>query len=117
MIERRGGLIVNVTSACAKFAWPGWSVYSAAKAGLAMFSRCPHAEPRPHGIAVTVLTPGGSNTGFQASAGISGFDWDESESLRPEHVAHAALSIAAMPPGAAVPEIVAYGMAQEIIPF
>lgn len=117
MKEQKSGLIINVTSACAHFAWPGWAVYSAAKAGAAMFSRSLYTEVRPHGIAVTVLTPGGSNTGFQKNAGIDVFGWDESDSLRPEHIAEAALAVAVMPKGGVVPEMIVYGQSQEIIPF
>lgn len=111
------GLIINVTSACHKFAWPGWSVYSAAKIGVSMFSRCLYAELRPHGIAVTVLVPGGANTGFQQAACINNSGGELMEQLRPEHIAHAALSVATMPAGGVVPEVVVYGMAQEIMPF
>lgn len=114
---QKEGLIINVTSACAKFAWPGWSVYSAAKAGLSMFSRCLYTELQEHNVAVSVITPGGSNTGFQAGANIDSFEQDESNSLRPEHIAEAAKSIASMPKGGVVPEMVVYGMSQQIQPF
>lgn len=117
MKQQGSGLIINISSACAKFAWPGWSVYSAAKAGLSMFSRCLYTELRPHGVGVTVVVPGGANTGFQSAAGIESFDWQEEESLRPEHIAHAVLAIATMPQGAVVPEMVVYGMSQTIEPF
>lgn len=117
MKKQGEGLIINLTSACAKFAWPEWSVYSAAKAGLSMLSRCLHAELRPFGIGVSVIVPGGSNTGFQKNAGIGTFEWDESLALRPEHIADAAFGIVNMPKGGFVPEMVVYGMEQEVIPF
>ena len=62
------GKIINVSSACDRRSWQGWSVYSAAKAGVNAFTKCLYTELRPHGIAVTLLVPGGSNTGFQAAA-------------------------------------------------
>lgn len=117
MKQQGQGLIINLTSACAKFAWPEWSVYSAAKTGLSMLSRCLHAELRPHGIGVSVIVPGGSNTGFQQGAGIGAFEWDEENALRPEHIAEAAYGIVSLPQGGFVPEIVVYGMEQEVIPF
>jgi len=117
MKKQKFGLIINLTSACAKFAFPEWSVYSAAKTGLSMFSRCLQAELRPSGIGVSVIIPGGSNTGFQQSAGLDSSDWDEANALRPEHIAEAAFSIVNMPQGGFVPEMVVYGMEQEIIPF
>ena len=39
MAKRRRGVIVNISSVCALHAWPGWSVYTAAKAGLLKFIR------------------------------------------------------------------------------
>ena len=117
MKKQKSGLIMNITSVCEKLGFPGWSIYSAAKAGLSMFSRCLYTELRPEGIAVTVIVPGGSNTGFQKEAGIDNFDWKEEASLRPEHIAHAAYSVATLPAGAVMPEIIVYGMSQELVPF
>ncbi len=117
MKKQGNGLIINLTSACHKFAWPEWSVYSAAKTGLSMLSRCLYAELRPFGIGVSVIVPGGSNTGFQQDAGIGVFEWNEANALRPEHIAEAACCIVNMPQGGIVPEMVVYGMEQEVIPF
>ena len=117
MKKQGGGLIINLTSACAKFAWPQWSVYSASKAGLSMFSRCLHAELRPFHIGVSVIVPGGANTGFQKNAGINNFGWNEENALRPEHIAEAAHGIVFMSKGAVVPEMVVYGMEQDVVPF
>lgn len=115
--KQQQGLIINITSACACFAWPGWATYSAAKAGLEMFSRCLYTEVQQDNIAVSVITPGGSNTGFQKDAGIDQMAWDESQALRSEHIAEAVFSIVNMPKGGVVPKMIVYGMAQEIIPF
>jgi NAD(P)-dependent dehydrogenase (short-subunit alcohol dehydrogenase family) len=117
MKKQGGGLIINLTSACVKFAWPEWGVYSAAKIGVSMLSRCLNAELRPHGIRISEIIPGASNTGFQASAGVSGSDWNEANALRPEHIADAAFSLVNMTDGGIVPEMAVYGMEQEIIPF
>ncbi len=117
MKKQGGGLIINLTSACAKFAWPQWSVYSAAKTGLSMFSRCLHAELRSSNIGVSVIVPGGSNTGFQKNSGINNFGWNEENALRPEHIAEAAHAIVFMSKGAIVPEMVVYGMEQDVVPF
>jgi short-subunit dehydrogenase len=117
MKKQGGGLIINLTSACAKFAWPEWSVYSAAKGGLSLFSRCLHAELRGEGIAVSVIVPGGSNTGFQQSSNIGTFEWNEENALRPEHIAEAAYAIVTQPAGSVIPEMVVYGMEQDVVPF
>lgn len=109
------GKIVNVSSACDRRSWPGWSVYSAAKAGLNAFTRCLYTELRPHGIAVMLLVPGGSNTGFQASAnGVNPFQWDEELAVRPEHFADMVYQACALTRGGVVTELVLYGLAQDV---
>ena len=57
MCARRTGAIINISSVCALYAWPTWSVYTAAKAGLAKFSHGLYNECRPYGVRVTCLTP------------------------------------------------------------
>ncbi len=109
------GKIINVSSACDRRSWPGWSVYSAAKAGLNAFTRCLYTELRPHGIAVTLLVPGGSNTGFQAAAaGVNKFEWDEELAVRPEHFADMVYQTCALTKGGCVTELVLYGLAQDV---
>lgn len=109
------GKIINVSSACDRRAWQGWSVYSAAKAAVNQFTRCLYTELRPHGVAVTLLVPGGSNTGFQAAAnGVSKFEWDEELAVRPEHFADMVYQTCALTRGGCVTELVLYGLAQDV---
>jgi len=109
------GKIINVSSACDRRSWLGWSVYSAAKAAVNAFTRCLYTELRPHGIAVMLLVPGGSNTGFQASAaGVNKFEWDEELAVRPEHFADMVYQTCALTKGACVSELVLYGLAQDV---
>ena len=71
IMQRQGsGLIVNIGSACSTHAWPGWSVYSAAKAGLLQFSRCLLTELRPHGVRVTSVLPSWGQTDFTEGANL-----------------------------------------------
>ena len=113
--KQKFGKIFNVSSACDRRSWPGWSVYSAAKAAVNAFTRCLYTELRPHGIAVTLIVPGGSNTGFQsAAAGVSKFDWDEELAVRPEHFADMVYQSCALTKGACVSELVLYGLAQDV---
>ena len=112
--KQKYGKIINVSSACEKRSWPGWSVYSAAKSGVNSFSRCLYTELRPHGISVTTLVPGGSNTNFQNAQGVSKFEWDESMAVRPEHFADMLYQICALSKGACVSEIILYGLAQDV---
>lgn len=112
------GKIINVSSACDRRSWQGWSVYSAAKAGVNAFTKCLYTELRPHGIAVTLLVPGGSNTGFQAAAaGVAKFEWDEELAVRPEHFADMVYQTCALSRGGCVSEMVVYGLAQDVSGF
>jgi len=109
------GKIINVSSACDRRSWPGWSVYSAAKAAVNSFTRCLYTELRPHGIAVGLVVPGGANTGFQAAAaGVSKFEWDEELAVRPEHFADMVYQTCALTKGGCVTELVLYGLAQDV---
>jgi NAD(P)-dependent dehydrogenase (short-subunit alcohol dehydrogenase family) len=112
------GKIINVSSACDRRSWPGWSVYSAAKAGVNQFTKCLYTELRPCGVAVTLLVPGGSNTGFQAAAqGVNKFEWDEELAVRPEHFADMVYQVCALTRGGCVPEMLVYGLAQDVSGF
>ncbi len=116
--RQRSGKIINVSSVCDRRSWPGWSVYSAAKAGVNAFSKCLYTELRPHGVGVTLLVPGGSNTGFQAAAaGVQKFQWDEELAVRPEHFADMVYQTCALTRGGCVSEMVLIGLAQDISGF
>ena len=113
--KQKFGKILNVSSACDRRSWPGWSVYSAAKAAVNAFTRCLYTELRPHGIGVMLLVPGGSNTGFQAAAaGADTFEWDEELAVRPEHFADMVYQTCALTKGGVVTELVLYGLAQDV---
>lgn len=115
--KQQYGKIINVSSVCDRRSWPGFSVYSAAKAGVREFSKCLYTELRPHGVAVTTLVPGGSNTGFQKADGLQKFEWDEAWAVRPEHFADALYMICALSQGGCVSELCLYGIAQDISGF
>ncbi|HET6438095.1 MAG TPA: SDR family oxidoreductase [Anaeromyxobacter sp.] len=116
--KQRFGKIINVSSVCDRRSWPGWAVYSAAKAGVNAFTKCLYTELRPHGIAVMLVVPGGSNTGFQAAAqGVQKFEWDESLAVRPEHFADMVYQACALSRGGCVSELVLIGLAQDISGF
>jgi len=109
------GKIINVSSACDRRSWSGWSVYSAAKAAVNSFTRCLYTELRPHGICVMLLVPGGSNTGFQAAAeNVQRFEWDEKLAVRSEHFADMVYQACALTKGGCVTELLLYGLAQDV---
>ena len=109
------GKIINVSSACDRRSWSGWSVYSAAKAAVNAFTRCLYTELRPHGICVGLLVPGGSNKGFQAAAeNVEDFEWEEEMAVRPEHFADMVYQACALTKGGCATEMVIYGLAQDV---
>lgn len=58
MLKARGGAIVNVGSVSGQLGVPGQTNYSAAKAGLAGFTRSLARELAPRGIRVNAVAPG-----------------------------------------------------------
>ena len=120
MSKRRHGVIVSVSSVCALHAWPGWSVYTAAKAGLLKFSRALHTEMRPYGVRVSCLIPSWGQTGFNRAAGISGASEDPKlakECIAPSEIGKIVADLITLPDHLAVPELVVQPMVQEIIPM
>ncbi|MCI0598457.1 MAG: SDR family oxidoreductase [Beijerinckiaceae bacterium] len=70
-ICRAKGKILNVASTAAYFpGGPRMAAYYASKAFLLSFSLALHHELRQQGVAVSVLSPGYTKTGFQARAGF-----------------------------------------------
>ncbi|MCK5834682.1 MAG: SDR family oxidoreductase [Lentisphaeria bacterium] len=70
MKKQQSGHIINVSSVCARYSFPTWSVYTAAKAGLVGFTKCVHLEMVTWGGKATTVIPGGAQTGFCAAANI-----------------------------------------------
>lgn len=55
LLERRSGVVVNVTSAAAYMAWPGAAAYIAARWAVRGFTEALRAELRPHGVRVVLV--------------------------------------------------------------
>lgn len=69
-MKRRGrGHILQIASIGAYQATPTYAAYSAAKAYVLLFGEALHDELKPHGVTVTVLSPGISATGFLQASG------------------------------------------------
>lgn len=98
-----GALIVNVASVAARQAFPHWSAYSAAKAGLLGFSNAIREELRPRDIRVSVVLPAATDTALWDA--VPG-EWNRANMLRPEDVAAAIAQLAAQPPYVTTEEIV-----------
>jgi len=120
MVARGSGAIVNVSSVCALYAWPGWGVYTAAKAGLSKFSHALYAELRPHGVRVTCLTPSWGRTDFDRAAGIVGAPEDPALSgkcIAPDNLGTLVVQVLETPDHLAVPDVTIQPMIQEIVPM
>ena len=118
MMAQKSGDIINISSVCALYAWPAWSVYTAAKAGLAKFSHGLYTELRPYGVRVSCLTPSWGQTGFNQAAGINGFDPDTaSKCTSPEELGSAVLSILLTPSHLAIADMMVLPMVQDIQPM
>jgi uncharacterized protein len=70
MIERRRGGILNVASLAAFQAGPYMAVYYATKAFVLSLSEALHDEAKPHGVTVTALCPGPTESEFSETAGL-----------------------------------------------
>ncbi len=120
MTERRRGVIVNVSSVCALYAWPAWSVYTAAKAGLSKFSHALYTELRPFGVKVTCVTPSWGQTSFNVAANISGAAENadlRSKCISPTELGGIVRGIIELPDHLAVPDITVQPMIQDISPM
>jgi uncharacterized protein len=69
MVTRRQGHILLVSSLLGYQAVPGYAAYAASKSYVLLFGEALHAELKPFGVAVTVLSPGAASTSFAAVAG------------------------------------------------
>jgi NAD(P)-dependent dehydrogenase (short-subunit alcohol dehydrogenase family) len=84
MIEaRRGGHIVNVSSAAGLFGLAWHAPYSATKFGLRGVSEVLRFDLRRHRIGVSLVCPGGVRTPLVGTVEIAGVDRDD-PTLRPE---------------------------------
>jgi NAD(P)-dependent dehydrogenase (short-subunit alcohol dehydrogenase family) len=109
------GLIINIGSACSVHAWPGWAAYSAAKAGLLMFSRCLLAELRPHGVRVTSILPSWGQTDFTTAANLPPRPPEIlARCITPENLGRVVLELAQQPAHLVTEELRLWPMVQPI---
>ena len=92
MIERKSGVVVNISAALARNGYPNLAVYSATKAGIIAFSEALSKEVRRHGVQVYAVCPHGINTDlYKTLFGVADLD----KILSPERVAQDVLKVAA----------------------
>jgi NAD(P)-dependent dehydrogenase (short-subunit alcohol dehydrogenase family) len=88
---RRGGHLVNVSSAAGLFGLPWHAPYSASKFGLRGVSEVLRFDLRRHGIDVSLVCPGGVDTGLVRTVEIEGVDGDspQMQALKKQFQRHA----------------------------
>ena len=120
MRAKKSGTIINISSVCALYAWPAWSVYTAAKAGLSKFSHGLFTELRPYNVRVTCLTPSWGQTAFNQSANISGASENPEladKCISPEELGLLVKEILETPDHLAIPDVTIQPMVQDICPM
>lgn len=115
MKEQKEGTIINISSDCARHAWPGFNAYSAAKGGMVNFSKGLYVELRPYNVRVTTIIPGAGNTNFSKNAGIP--EPEVPFKLGGPELAAAAVHICRQPQYILVEEYMLSGTEREIIPM
>lgn len=75
----RGGYLVNVSSAAGLFGLPWHAAYSASKFGLRGVSEVLRYDLEPHGIGVSLVCPGGVDTGLVDTIEMAGVDQNRAE--------------------------------------
>lgn len=113
MKAQKDGIIINISSVCARHCWGGWSVYAAAKAGVLNFTKGLYVELRPYGVRATCIIPAAASTGFQSNAGLDAV----SQTLMPEDIANAVFYAANQPKGVVVEEMTVWGTSQDVQPL
>jgi NAD(P)-dependent dehydrogenase (short-subunit alcohol dehydrogenase family) len=69
--EQGSGYILNIGSVAGFAGAPGWSIYSATKAGLAAFTEVLALDLAEYGIRVTIVEPAGFRTGFLTEGSLA----------------------------------------------
>jgi NADP-dependent 3-hydroxy acid dehydrogenase YdfG len=107
MLERRDGVIINVSSIAGKRAGPlGGAAYAASKFGMSALGICLAAEEKDSGIRVSNIYPGEIDTPILEVRPTPVSAEQREHILRPEDVAQVVLFVAALPPRVSVPELV-----------
>jgi len=92
MAARGAGQILLVASLGAYQATPTYAAYCASKAYVLLFGEALHEELRPHGVTVSVLSPGVSATEFFSVSGQRATLYQRLVMMKSQQVAHIGLN-------------------------
>lgn len=114
-INQKGGTIVNVSSVCAKQAWPGWTTYAASKWGVLGLTKGLTTELGPHGVRVTCIVPGAGATNFDANANFTGRG--AVPAFKAENFAQVIYDLYNLPKTVWIEETTVWGIDQVVVPL
>jgi NADP-dependent 3-hydroxy acid dehydrogenase YdfG len=107
MLERRDGVVVNISSVAGKRPWPlSGLAYNASKFGMTALGLCLGVEEKDSGVRFCNIYPGEVDTPILQERPTPLTPEHLRSILRPEDVASAVLFIATLPPHVSVPELV-----------
>ncbi|HEV3237523.1 MAG TPA: SDR family oxidoreductase [Gemmataceae bacterium] len=107
MIERKDGVVINISSISGKRAYPlGGLAYVAAKHGMSGIGLCLGAEEKDSGVRFCNIYPGEVDTPILKDRPTPLSADHLSQILKPEDVAAAVLFVATLPARASVPELI-----------
>src|SRR4030095_13740688 len=104
MIARARGDIVNIASIAGKVGSATRAVYCASKFGVVGFTQSLAEEVRQHGIRVSVVCPGSTDTTFSSDPNREGKA--RGKMLSPSDVAHAVRMLVTQEPNSFISEII-----------
>jgi NADP-dependent 3-hydroxy acid dehydrogenase YdfG len=104
--ERRGGLLIHISSVSAFAADLSGAAYQASKAGLEALARATALEARGDGIRVTTISPGLIDTAFMRHRPVAPSPEELANALQPEDVAEMCVAVMRLPARATVTEVV-----------
>jgi len=104
MISRRTGHILNIASIAGKVGSPTRAVYCASKFGVVGFTESLAEEVRQHGIRVSLICPGSTDTTFASDPIREGKN--KARMLSPSDIAHAVRMIVTQEPNSFISEVI-----------
>ena len=118
MKQQGSGTIVNIGSVVSLEAWPGWSVYSAAKGALDQFTKVLYGELRPHGARSTLIVPSWGQTDFNTNAGLPEREAEIRQQVtRTSELGELVLYCCRLPDHLWLQEAVLWPTVQEVVPL
>jgi NADP-dependent 3-hydroxy acid dehydrogenase YdfG len=104
MMERKTGHIINIASIAGKVGSANLAVYCASKFGVVGFTQALAEEVRQHGIRVSLICPGSTDTGFLGSSSKATKARDRM--LSPADIAHAVRMLVTQAPNSFISEVI-----------